>query len=108
MTMLRHYFVGSVQAETVEGIAEDWIAELAKYPPWAINQACRWWMSEENPDRRRKPLPGDISARARAEMSPVRHGEIALRRFNPEYRVRWGSQSSDPSLAALLSYGRAG
>jgi hypothetical protein len=51
--------------------AEDWIEEVGPYPQWAIERAVRWWKSSENPDRRKKPLEGDISARCRVEMRGV-------------------------------------
>ena len=51
--------------------AEDWMEELAPYPQWAIERAVRWWKSSENPDRRKKPLEGDIAARCRFEMRGI-------------------------------------
>ena len=65
-------------------VAEDWLTELGELPPWAIQKACRWWMSSSNPDRRKKPLPGDIAAQARRELGPVACAEVALKRFDRE------------------------
>ena len=62
-------------------VAEDWHEELRDYPAWAILKASRWWMSSDNPERRKKPLAGDISARAKKVMAPVAVAEHALRRF---------------------------
>ena len=62
-------------------IAEDWHEELKRYPGWAIQNACRWWMSVSNGKRRQKPLPGDIAERARKEIGIVRAAEYAVRRF---------------------------
>ncbi len=63
-------------------IAEDWNEELKEYPAWAIQSACRWWMSEGNPDRRKKPLPGDIAKRAKFEMGAVKLAKFCVSRFN--------------------------
>lgn len=48
--------------------AEDWLQELSEYPQWAIERAVRWWKSAENPDRRKRPLEGDIGAICRREV----------------------------------------
>lgn len=65
-------------------IAEDWQHELAPYPSWAIGKAVRWWMSSENKDRRRKPLPGDIAERAKSEMGVVKFATGSAERFRPK------------------------
>ena len=52
--------------------AEDWAAELGNHPQWAVERAVRWWKSEANPDRRKRPLEGDISARCKRETDAVR------------------------------------
>lgn len=64
-------------------IAADWHEELREYPAWALQKACRWWMSAENKDRRKKPVAGDIAARAKWEMGVVKVGQGAVRRFSP-------------------------
>lgn len=64
-------------------IAADWHEELREYPAWALQKACRWWMSADNKDRRKKPVAGDIAARARWEMGVVKVGQGAVRRFTP-------------------------
>lgn len=56
--------------------AGDWAKELEKLPMWAIVKACRWWKSAANKERKRKPVEGDISARAHVEMSIVRAAQI--------------------------------
>ena len=83
-TLLSQYFASSVPVEVMAAIAEDWHEELKAYPSWAIQNACRWWMSAENEKRRQKPIAGDISDRARIELGVVRVAENAVRRFNPE------------------------
>lgn len=64
-------------------IAEDWQEELAPYPSWAISNAARWWMSADNPDRRRKPLPGDIAERAKRERGIAKLAVSRAKRFAP-------------------------
>lgn len=59
--------------------ADDWVTELHGYPQWAIERAVRWWKSSKNPDRRKRPMEGDISARVRFEMGPVRAAETYAR-----------------------------
>lgn len=59
--------------------AEDWAEALATYPQWAIQNAVRWWKSEHNPDRRKRPLEGDIADRCRIEMQPVLAALVHLR-----------------------------
>jgi hypothetical protein len=51
--------------------AQDWLEALASYPQWAIERAVRWWKSADNPDRRKKPLEGDIAARCKVEMRGI-------------------------------------
>lgn len=60
--------------------AEDWAEALADYPQWAIQNAVRWWKSEHNPDRRKRPFEGDIAERCRAEMQPVLAAKFDLGR----------------------------
>ena len=58
--------------------AEDWAEALAEYPQWAIQNAVRWWKSEHNADRRRRPMEGDIAAACRREMDAVRAAAFIL------------------------------
>lgn len=58
--------------------AEDWADALAEYPQWAIQNAVRWWKSEHNADRRRRPMEGDIAAACRREMDAVRAAAFIL------------------------------
>lgn len=82
-TLLVQYFVSSIPEEMAKAIGDDWCAELDGYPVWAIQKACRWWMSRDNPKRGRKPISGDIAERAKIEMGVVRYAEGAVRRFTP-------------------------
>lgn len=63
--------------------AEGWADALAEFPQWAIQKAAQWWKSADNPDRRKRPLEGDIAARARFEMQAVRAAKIKM---NSNYR----------------------
>ena len=80
VTLLSHYFVAQQESAVVDAIAEDWVATLETYPAWALANACRWWISKDNKDRHRRPMPGDIEARADVELSPVRAAQITIRR----------------------------
>jgi hypothetical protein len=68
--------------DTPQGIremeAEDWREALAEYPQWAIERAVRWWKGADNPNRRRRPMEGDIAERCRIEMDGVPSALIAL------------------------------
>ena len=66
-TLLSHYFVADTGAQVHQAIARDWKHELRDYPNWAIDAACKWWLSRHNGKRGKKPMPGDISARAHIE-----------------------------------------
>ena len=63
------------EKDTPQGVremeAEDWREALSEFPRWAIERAVRWWKSADNPDRRKRPLEGDIAARCRIEMNGV-------------------------------------
>lgn len=63
--------------------AEDWLLELSPYPQWAIERAVRWWKSSDNPDRRKKPLEGDIAARCKVEMRGIGSLPEILKRSQP-------------------------
>lgn len=63
--------------------AEDWVAALSDFPQWAIERSVRWWKSADNPNRRKRPLEGDIAARCKAEMAPIRAAHIALAAGEP-------------------------
>jgi hypothetical protein len=58
--------------------AEDWAEALAEYPQWAIQNAVRWWKSEHNQDRRKRPMEGDIAAVCHKEMDAVRAAAFIL------------------------------
>ena len=98
-TLLNHYFVSLVPDAMMAEIANDWIAELLGLPAWAIQNAARWWMSADNTEaaRRRKPMPGDIAARARHEMGAIRLAEGQANRFNAAQVVATPPREDPPA-----------
>lgn len=81
-TMLNHYYVSPIGEQAMTAIAQDWAHHLQGFPRWAIEAACLWWMGSENPDRRKKPVPGDIASRAKHEVAILRLAEGAVGRFD--------------------------
>ena len=80
--LLDPYFEKETPQMMREMIAEDWLAELAGSPRWAIEAAVRWWKGAENKDRRRRPLEGDIKARVLIETEAVRVGRLRIAAFD--------------------------
>ena len=78
--LLSPYFDKDTPQGVREIEAEDWAEALAKYPSWAIERACRWWKSADNPNRRKRPLEGDIEDRIRYEMRNVRGAKAWAKR----------------------------
>jgi hypothetical protein len=58
--------------------AQDWADALSGYPQWAIESAVRWWKSADNPDRRKRPLEGDIAERCEWEMRGIKAAHLYL------------------------------
>jgi len=84
--LLSQYYAADVPQAAVSMMAEDWLEELREYPEWAITKAVRWWKSEANADRKKRPLEGDIAARAKFEMQVVRFADRAVRRYWDGFR----------------------
>lgn len=80
--LLTAYYAADVPAQIVQFEAEDWADALAEFPDWAITKAVRFWKGEENPDRRKRPMVGDIAARARFEMGAVVVARRAVKWFD--------------------------
>lgn len=76
MARIAALLVPYYEKDTPQGVrnieAEDWAVELGSHPKWAVEKAVRWWKSEANPDRRKRPLEGDIAARCKRETDAVR------------------------------------
>ena len=81
-SLLAQYFQGDVSESMMKTIADDWYSELRDFPAWAIAKAVRWWIGRDNPDRRKKPMAGDIAERAQKELGPILVAQSAIRRFD--------------------------
>lgn len=92
MILLSQYYVSSLPEAVQRETAALWGDELKGYPAWAIRKAVQWWLSEQNPKCDKKPVPGNISARCKAEMGVVKVGEYALRRFDKQTGFRKGAE----------------
>jgi hypothetical protein len=93
--------------------AEDWLEALREYPQWAIERAVRWWKSEENADRRKRPLEGDIAARCKLEMRgigavPKLLGLKAEGRYIEPEKPREKASSEERRAMATAILARAG
>lgn len=96
--LLNMYFVVDQRSEVFKGIASRWLAELEEFPEWAIDRAVAWWTSRHNPKRDRRPMPGDIAARAQREMGHITVAQQQVRFFekygdNPPEFVKVGARS---------------
>lgn len=80
--LLSGYYAADVSPAVVRIEAEDWAYALRDFPAWAIQNAVRWWKGESNPNRRRKPLEGDIAEAARKEMAALVVADLAVKRFD--------------------------
>lgn len=78
--LLNPYYDKDTPQMVREMEAEDWMEALEGYPQWAVERAARWWKSADNPDRRKKPLEGDIAARCRSELRGIKSLPEILRR----------------------------
>lgn len=115
LSLLSHYFISEEDERVAKAKAKDWGDILSGYPAWAINNAAQWWMSMENPERKRKPLPGDIQERAYKEMMGVRAAETVLQTRNAS-EVNAGSieaqspprVSTEAARAIMEEYGFTG
>ena len=76
--LLSPYYEKDVPQAVREMEAEDWAAALSEYPQWAVEKAVRWWKGAENPDRKRRPMEGDIAAKCHEYLDGVRAGQRIL------------------------------
>jgi len=81
--LLSPYFEKDTPQAVREIEAEDWAHALRDKPQWAVEKAVRWWKSADNPQRRKRPLEGDIAARVRFEMMAVRAAQININANGP-------------------------
>lgn len=78
IALLEGYYDKEIPDSVRKVVASLWVDALAPYPAWAIDRAMRWWRGPENQHRHRKPVEGDIAARAIIEMDAVRAARIRL------------------------------
>ena len=89
--LLLPYYEKETPQAVREMEAEDWREALGSFPRWAIERAVRWWKSDANTDRRKRPLEGDIAARCRVEMDGVASASEVL-----EIRQRGAEHKPEP------------
>lgn len=78
LALLSPYYDKDTPQAVREMEADDWAEALGQFPFWAIERACRWWKSDANGDRRKRPLEGDIVGRCKFEMRAVRAAKVHL------------------------------
>jgi hypothetical protein len=88
LALLLPYYAPDVPEGIRRIDAEDWRAALGGFPHWAIEKAVRWWKSDENPDRKRKPLDGDIVERVKFDMGVLTFGAMKVREYDTGYAER--------------------
>lgn len=81
-SLLAQYFQGDISEGMMKSIADDWYHELKDFPAWSIAKAVRWWIGKDNPDRRKKPMTGDIAERAQKELGPLMVARAAINSFD--------------------------
>lgn len=81
---LGSYYQGTTDQQQLTNMISLYVNELMSYPDWALKEACIWWVSRQNADRRRKPLPGDISEVAEQMTQFIRVGQKRLDQFEQE------------------------
>ena len=107
--LLHPYYEKDTPQAIREIEAEDWAHELREYPQWALRDAMRWWKSADNKDRRKRPVEGDIAARARVEMMAVNVAKTALRSgIDPQSRITAQPQPRVTPEAASEIMAKAG
>jgi hypothetical protein len=89
--LLSPYYEKDIPQAVRKMEAEDWEQALSGFPQWAIERAVRWWKSDANTDRRKRPLEGDIVARCRVEMDGVASASKVL-----EIRQRGAEHQPEP------------
>ncbi len=75
-TLLAHYYVPDMPASLQTAVMSDWLDELAEFPAWAIQQACRAWLRRE----KRKPSLADIISLCNDAMHDARTERTVLQR----------------------------
>lgn len=79
-TLMAHYYVADMPGGVHDEILSDFAVALREFPAWAIGEARRWWVND-NQKRHRRPLPGDLADRARLAMRDVYSAQERLKRL---------------------------
>lgn len=87
LVVISQYYVGDQPAIVQQATAAMWVKHLGEFPEWAIRNAVEWWIGPDNPSkiRARRPLPGDIAERCRAEMACLHLAQQRIGQWN-KYR----------------------
>lgn len=88
MSLMLPYYEKQTPQAVREMEAEDWAEALGDYPQWAIDAAVRWWKSDKNPNKNRRPVEGDITARLKVDMRPISNAQWKIEEFDnprPKY-----------------------
>lgn len=108
VALLSPYYEKDIPQAVRKMEAEDWREALGGFPRWAIERAVRWWKSDANPDRRKRPLEGDIAARCRVEMNgvPSAYKVLEMKQRGSDYKVEPRERLTAERAAEIL--GEAG
>lgn len=107
LALLTPYFTSNIPEGVRRIEAEDWRAALEKFPAWAVEKACRWWKSDLNPERKRKPMDGDIAGRAKFEMGILSFGVMKVREYDRGYADRMRQPEDAPPTPEQMEQRRA-
>jgi hypothetical protein len=101
LALLNPYFDKDTPQAIREIEAEDWAQALGGYPYWAIERAARWWKSDANAHRRKRPLEGDIARRCRVEMDAVSAAKIMLASEARQRQAEGRPQRTEAEMAEM-------
>ena len=99
MTLLEHYAGRSRAPDVEEALAGDWLEDVAEYPVWAIEEACRIW--RRDPSRTWRPTPGQFRAICEDLI-----GEARIQRDRLRLVLAAQPAAPDPDAAARADYRR--
>lgn len=86
-SLLLPYYEKDTPQAVREMEAEDWLESLGDLPQWSIDRSVRWWKGADNPDRRKRPLEGDIAGRASMLAGNVRAVPVIVARKRDSERA---------------------
>lgn len=90
-SLLLPYYEKDTPQAVREMEAEDWLESLADMPQWAVDRSVRWWKGPDNPDRRKRPVEGDIARLAKQLLNNIQAVQVIVD------RKRDGAFGSAPS-----------